>query len=100
MEPLEAAVIATFTKRLPADISRAVNLQPHTLEEAYTTASFMENSVDSNIIPDTRYKTYQSNPRTWGAMSTLPRAIYPDSRMKIALTAKHTIATIILPAGT
>ena len=66
MEPLEAAAIATFTKCLPADILRAVDLQQlHTLEKAYATASFMENSMDSNIIPDTRYKTYQSNPSAW-----------------------------------
>ena len=25
----------------------------------------MENIMDSNIVPDTRYKTYQSNPRAW-----------------------------------
>ena len=66
MEPLEVAAVTSFIKRLPADIARAVNLQqPKTLEDAYTTASFMESSMDSNIIPDTRYNTHRENPRAW-----------------------------------
>ena len=66
MEPLEVAAVTSFIKRLPADIARAVNLQqPKTLEDAYTTASFMESSMDSNIIPDTRYKTHRENPCAW-----------------------------------
>ena len=66
MKPLEKAAIRTYIRGLPVAIACEVrSAKPVTLEAAYKEAVEMENDLDANLLPDTRYKDYRNAPRPW-----------------------------------